>query len=242
MYLDESGDHTLAKIDPTYPVFVLGGIIVDRTYARTVLEPRVRAFKANWFGSHSIVLHSTDIARARNGFEGLRDPSFRREFLAALSSLMAELDYLVVACLIHKNKPGIKLRDRALNLYDDGLHLVVERFCLALGEQPDSGLIYAEKRRPDLDLALDIAWERLSVRGTYDLNKQRLGLINERICALSLKAKGVNLAGLQLADLVVSVIGRQASGLDTHDNWEIVRSKMWSVNGQIDGYGLVTLP
>jgi hypothetical protein len=60
MYLDESGDHTLAKIDPTYPVFVLGGIIVDRTYARTVLEPRVRAFKANWFGSHSIVLHSTD--------------------------------------------------------------------------------------------------------------------------------------------------------------------------------------
>jgi hypothetical protein len=92
LYLDESGDHTLAKIDPRYPVFVLGGIIVDRTYARTVLERRVRAFKAQWLGSHDIVLHSTDIARARNGFEGLRDPSFRDEFLAALSALMAELD------------------------------------------------------------------------------------------------------------------------------------------------------
>jgi hypothetical protein len=80
------------------------------------------------------------------------------------------------------------------------------------------------------------------VRGTYDLNKQRWGLINERICGLSLKAKGVNLPGLQLADLVVSVIGRHASGLETHDNWEIVRSKLWSVDGQIEGYGLVTLP
>ena len=29
LYLDESGDHGLAKIDPLYAVFVLGGIIVE---------------------------------------------------------------------------------------------------------------------------------------------------------------------------------------------------------------------
>ena len=28
LFLDESGDHSLAKIDPQYPLFVLGGIIV----------------------------------------------------------------------------------------------------------------------------------------------------------------------------------------------------------------------
>jgi len=33
MFLDESGDHSLTRIDPQYPMFVLGGIIVDREYA-----------------------------------------------------------------------------------------------------------------------------------------------------------------------------------------------------------------
>ena len=28
LFLDESGDHNLAVIDPQYPLFVLGGVIV----------------------------------------------------------------------------------------------------------------------------------------------------------------------------------------------------------------------
>ena len=35
LYLDESGDHSLSVIDPQYPVFVLGGVIVDVGYAAT---------------------------------------------------------------------------------------------------------------------------------------------------------------------------------------------------------------
>ena len=30
LFLDESGDHNLSAIDPRYPIFVLGGIIVDK--------------------------------------------------------------------------------------------------------------------------------------------------------------------------------------------------------------------
>ena len=33
LFLDESGDHNLAVIDPQYPLFVLGGIIVVKEYA-----------------------------------------------------------------------------------------------------------------------------------------------------------------------------------------------------------------
>ncbi len=40
LYLDESGDHDLVKIDASYSVFVIGEIIDDRTYVRTVLEPQ----------------------------------------------------------------------------------------------------------------------------------------------------------------------------------------------------------
>ena len=73
MYLDVSGDHNLEKIDPNYPVFVLGGIIVDRTYARTVMRERIRRIKTEFFDDPGIVLHTNDILRARNGFEALKD-------------------------------------------------------------------------------------------------------------------------------------------------------------------------
>lgn len=46
-FLDESGDHSLEKFDVDYPVFVLGGIVVDRRHYRSELEPRVRMLKAD---------------------------------------------------------------------------------------------------------------------------------------------------------------------------------------------------
>lgn len=45
LFLDESGNHSLEVIDSEYPVFVLGGIIVDRAYYRAVIAPRLHAFK-----------------------------------------------------------------------------------------------------------------------------------------------------------------------------------------------------
>ncbi len=244
LYLDESGDHDLVKIDPTYSVFVIGGIIVDRTYARTVMEPKVREFKLEWFGVEEIILHSVDIARAKKGFERLRsDRVFREAFLTALSELMQELDYQVVACVIHKDRHVAKYGKRALDPYGVGLEIVVERFCFEVGDTTDGGIIYAEKRRADLDHGLDVAWERLRANGTYRLNKHRLGQIDERIIGLSLKAKSVNIAGLQLADLVISPVARNQMGLYTHDNWDIVKSKMCKDRfGRVEGYGLVVLP
>jgi hypothetical protein len=31
--LDESGDHNLAIFNPSYPLFVLGGVIIEKSYA-----------------------------------------------------------------------------------------------------------------------------------------------------------------------------------------------------------------
>ncbi|KJV92878.1 DUF3800 domain-containing protein [Rickettsia bellii] len=30
LFIDESGDHNLTKIDPSYPIFVLGGVIIEK--------------------------------------------------------------------------------------------------------------------------------------------------------------------------------------------------------------------
>lgn len=45
MFLDESGDHSLAHIQKDYPLFVLGGIVVDEGYATGELDCKVKEFK-----------------------------------------------------------------------------------------------------------------------------------------------------------------------------------------------------
>ena len=59
LFLDESGDHNLSLIDPQYPMFVLGGVIVDKDYADGPLTEQLNAFKTSFFGR-------SDIVRAKN--------------------------------------------------------------------------------------------------------------------------------------------------------------------------------
>ena len=242
LYLDESGDHNLEKIDPNYPVFVLGGIIVDRTYARTVMQPRLRQLKLDFFGDPNIILHTNDIVRARNGFEALTDPKFRESFYEALNVMMRELEYQVVACVIDKPRLAAKYGKNADDPYMYSLNVLIERFCLELGECVDGGMIYAEKRGEPLDHALNVAWERLrSHMGGTEFAGGRM--IDERICELIVKDKRLNIAGLQLADLVVSPIARKGMRLPVREDWEIVKSKFRrGPSGDARGYGLVYLP
>ena len=102
MYLDESGNHGLVKLDPLYPVFVLGGVIVEQGYAEGELAFRLEQFKRSLFGRSDLILHTADISRNRNGFERLKEPTFRERFYYELNRLMSELRYSVVACVIKR--------------------------------------------------------------------------------------------------------------------------------------------
>ena len=73
LFLDESGDHNLNVIDSQYPVFVLGGVIIDKEYAEGQLVDALNEFKAAVFGRTDIVLHTADITRNRSGFEDMQE-------------------------------------------------------------------------------------------------------------------------------------------------------------------------
>lgn len=45
LFLDESGDHNLTVIDRSYPLFVLGSVIVEQHYAEGPLEEALQDFK-----------------------------------------------------------------------------------------------------------------------------------------------------------------------------------------------------
>ena len=240
LFLDESGDHNLSVIDPQYPMFVLGGVIVEQAYAEGELTERMNAFKLELFDQVDLVLHTADITRNRNGFERLKDAKFRAHFYVRLNQLMRELDYSVVACAVHKQQHLSRYGVAALDPYMLSLDVLLERFCFDIGKVESGGVVVAEKRDSTLNLELELAWLNLKIQGT---RFQKAIDIETRISSLNLRAKQDNLAGLQLADLVVTPIGRHVLGKPSKEDWAIVESKFRrSESGRIEGYGLVVLP
>lgn len=240
LFLDESGDHNLSIIDPQYPVFVLGGVIMEQRYAEGPLARAVDRFKQEVFGRTDIILHTADITRNKNGFEELKDAAFRAHFYDRLNALMRNAEYSVVACAIRKDHHLSRYGVAALDPYLLSLDILVERFCMDVGRIGGGGLIVAEKRGATLDRQLDLAWLNLKIQGTRYVQARD---IEERIVGLNLRAKTDNIAGLQLADLVVSPIGRHILGKPAREDWQIVESKFRrSRRGQVPGFGLVSLP
>jgi Protein of unknown function (DUF3800) len=239
LYLDESGSHNLARRDPDYPVFVLGGVIIDDE-AEAETQRLVDDFKRRLFGTTDIVLHTADITRNRNGFERLRDPAARALFRAETNQLIASLDLSVVACAILKDEHLERYGPLAIDPYMLSLGVLVERFCFTIARDEPPGAIVVERRGGQLDRELIVAWQSLRLNGTRYVSP---GAITRRIASLELRGKCAQDAGLQLADLVVSPIARAVIGRDMKDDYAIVRAKMRrSPAGRVDGAGLVVLP
>lgn len=241
LFLDESGDHSLDVIDPQYPVFVLGGVIVDSDYATTEIDAAVRRLKLDMLGRDDFALHTADIVRQRGPFRPLVDPRLRYRFHSRLNALMQYLKYTVVACAIRKDAHLAAYGASALDPYALSLNVVVERFCFALADarEPQPGLIVAERRDKSLDSALLASWRHLREQGTSYL---RPAAIRDRTTRLQLESKGAGIAGLELADLVVSPIGRLVAGKPPREDWAIVESKLRRRRGEYLGAGLVILP
>ena len=240
LYLDESGNHDLRKIDPDYPVFVLGGVVVEDRYAKTVLEVEVGRFKLRWFGSTKTVLHTADMVRNRNEFGILRDSGVRERFYGDLNEMMRRLEYSVVACAINKYAYVEHQGNREVDPYALGFEKLIEAFCLEIGDVEGGGEIVAEKRLPDLDRSLMSSWQSHIARGTENLPSNE---IKRRLKGLELRSKVDNVAGLQLADLVVSPIGRHVIGKVDKEDWRIVEGKLLNVaDGARGNHGLIRVP
>lgn len=243
LYLDESGDHNLnpQKINPTYPVFVLGGVIVDRAHVRNVIEPEMRLFKQTHFDREDVILHTVDMGKGRGDYGFLANAGKRQRFYDDLNSLLDQWDYKVVACVFEKER-YIRQVTASVDPYHDGIEILIERFCAELGTSIDSGFVYAEMRNPGLDRELMAAWERLRISGTDYLSPAE---IDRKIIDLSLKDKTPNMAGLQLADLVVTPVGRHVVGKPPTPNevqWAVVQRKLRRIREHETGSGLIIRP
>ena len=104
VFVDESGDHGLDRIDPQYPVFVLAfWIIAKQDYARTLL-PALTEFKFKHFGHDQVVLHEREIRKDLGDFAVLREKSRKAAFLEELTAIIDASAIAVIASAIRKDR------------------------------------------------------------------------------------------------------------------------------------------
>lgn len=242
LFLDESGNHDLRRIDPIYPVFVLGGVIVERSYVREVVHPEVRQFKERHFGRSDIVLHTVDMHKGRGDYGFLADPGRRFDFFEDLNRMLTRLEYQVVAVVIKKPEHRLRYGALAADPYHVGLKYLIERFCLELGREQDGGFICAERRNPGLDAELTTVWDELLRTGTEHIAAQD---IDSKIVGFDLKDKHPDMSAMQLADLVITPIGRHVAERPENPfqvRWSVVESKLRRIDGRYLGPGLIIRP
>lgn len=238
IYVDESGDHGLERINPEYPLFVLAFCLTAKEDYRTAIVPEIVGFKHRWFGHEAVILHAHEIRKEKGDFAFLFDRSVRQAFLEELTDLMGRLPYTLIVSVIDKLK--LKNHYKAPdNPYSIAMQFCLERAFLFLREQGEADRlthVLVESRGPKEDADLELAFRRIC-DGT-----------NACGCRLPFQVvfvdKKQNLAGLQLADLACHPIGRHLLKPEqTNRAYEVVERKIRRNGaGRIEGYGLKTFP
>ncbi|WP_431065975.1 DUF3800 domain-containing protein [Methylotuvimicrobium sp.] len=235
VYVDESGDHGLNSIDPSYPVFVLVFCIFHkRDYVQTVV-PLIQEFKLKHFGHDQVILHETDIRRDRGSFAFLKSKQHKSDFLNELTDLVQKAPFTLISSVIDKQA----YRQRHLtveNPYHIGLRFGLERIFYHLRQQPTLTHIVVEQRGKVEDNELELEFRRICAGENY--------LHRPLPFELVFADKKSNSAGLQLADLIARPIGLHILKPEQSNRaFDIIENKFYrNSRGNKHGFGLKRYP
>ena len=240
LFLDESGDHSLAHIDAGYPVFVLGGVLVADDSALEHIERAVAAFKRD--SSETPTSCCTPRTSRGTAMASKASPTQGRVIASIAASTPCSQRSISASSPASSARLALLERhgELAVDPYMLSLGIVVERFCFELGGSGPQGRILVERRNERLDHELTIAWDVLRLNGTRYVQPE---VLRRRIAGFEFATKATGGAGLEIADLVVTPLGRWVAGMPPKPDLDIVRSKLRrGPKGDWEGAGLVVLP
>lgn len=238
VYVDESGDHGLASINPQNPVFVLTFCTFEKTAYRTAVVPAVQALKFDFWGHDGVVLHGHEIRKARGDFSILLNQNVREVFMERMNGVIAAMPVTIIAAAIDKNRHVRQYKDPA-NPYEIALVFCMERLQRWLQEQRQADrrtFIMVECRGNREDAALELEFRRIAD------GKNAIGPMPN--LDIRFMDKKHNSAGLQVADLLAHPIARHIIAPEQLNRaYAIVEPKFRrSAAGKVAGYGLKIFP
>lgn len=243
MFLDESGDHNLAKVDNQFPVFCLAGCIFDESEYYQNSNAKIDAFKIRYFNNSNVILHSREIRKCESPFNILLNSKTKQNFYTNLDNLISNLPFTVLGSVILKNKLKDQYSDPS-NPYALALQFMIERFLYFLEENNDIGYISAESRDPKANTDLLNTFTNNINNGSYfDAYCVKAERFQRKIQKMIFITKQKNENGHQIADLVAYPTAK--FGLDKsklNPAFDIIKNKFRNKNGKIMGYGLKIFP
>ena len=201
VYVDESGDHSLASINPEFPVFVLALCVIHKRHYAEKIIPAVEKLKFNYFGHDSVVLHEHDIRKQKGDFAFLSHLPTRLEFVRQLSSIMDVSNFILIACVVDKARMS-KSEGASTNPYHIALDICLESLRGFLVEKKQDHLqthVVVECRGKKEDRELELEFRRICDGNNPGFRQLPFDVV--------FADKKTNLAGLQLADLVARPVG-----------------------------------
>ena len=234
VYVDESGDHSLASIDADYPVFVLALCIFHKRHYSEKIIPAVEKLKFNYFGHDSVVLHEHEIRKQKGQFVFLSHRPTREEFISRLTSIMDASNFVLIACVVDKARLS-KAEGATSNPYHIALGICMESLRNFLAEKKQDHLkthVVVECRGKKEDSELELEFRRIC-DGENPGNRH---LPFDIVFA----DKKTNLTGLQLADLVARPVGlNYIRPAQTNQAFDLLTRKFYCAGGRSrvgDGY------
>ncbi len=242
VFVDESGDHGMANIDPAFPLFVLSCCLTSKRDYMAAVIPAIQQIKFATFGHDAVVLHEREIRRDSAPFSVLRDRDRKQAFIDALTDALASAPMTIFATVIDKRR--LQDRQRGENPYEVSMRFCLERMYYKLNKQgqvtqcgaPLTTHVLCEARGHNEDQDLELAFRRIC--GGDNFSGVELPF-DPVICD-----KKSNAIGLQLADLIARPIGmRQLRPEQPNRAWQVIEQKLdKDATGRYLGYGLKCFP
>lgn len=235
-FFDECGDHSLLKIDPDFPLFVLALVVVDRAAYRDVILPELTRFKLRYWNHEGINLHSREIRLAEGPFNILLNPQVRTPFMDELSRMVERLPFTLFISAIHKQQHLHRCGATADEPYGLALKLTVEPLAHFLDSKGETQLpIVAEARGKNEDNALRQDFAQILAHTTASRSAAQLHPLD---LTLTFQPKRNNIAGNQIADLCAYPCARHIlNPARSNVPYEIAHKKLYQ-NGGISGWRL----
>jgi hypothetical protein len=213
VFIDESGDHILdvLSMDNNYNVFVLAAICFDDN-EYIAFDLAFRELKQRFFGTDNFIVHTAEITRPHKSKDPLNahfnDKDFRALFYQEITDLINQHPFDVIACVMRKLDHLNKYQDAANDPYLFSFDNIFNRVIFTLPRH-NKCKIYPEKRDNLENKRLELSFERIKTTGTKFITPHE---VRSKVSEFELKDKKENISGLQVADLLVTPIGRQMMG------------------------------
>lgn len=242
LFIDECGDHNLAKYDPGFPVFTLCGILVSRQNLNA-LNKAFEDLKIDIFGTKEVVIHSVDIRKWRGPFSVLADDVLRVKFYEGIERILNQNDaYVIVSCTILKEQLNkFCVRGEEDDVYGLSLSYLIERSIFCVDNEKAEGqpniAIVVERRGRNEDNKLLNYYNGLRNRGTKWVAADRL---RARISRFDFKNKKDNIIGLQIADLIAYPVTIHLLHPERNNpSYEAVKHNIFQDNGVLLGQKVI---